>query len=215
MRAVALDLARPFHDIERLELLAEIALVDCRAADRLASLLQIRQRETCRHQSPRYALRIEPLLQAFDCVSQDPGVVERQLGQVVDKEQPRITGIATCLEVQPVESHERNVDNGNHAFARITVRTAERAELLQVTGLEPGFLAQLSPGCALQALVNADEASGNCPFAGMRPFVSPDQDDGKPTAADREDRDIDRDGRMGIIICIGHEPILVSFIHYI
>jgi hypothetical protein len=213
VRPAAPLLACGFDQPERIELLAEIPLVDAFSGDGLAGLLQFRERETPGHQLPRDAFRVEPVAQALGRMLQDPGVVEREFGQFVEGEQPRVCRIASRLQCDAVGGRKGDVDDRDDALARIAIGTAECTQLLQVTGLEPGLLAKLPPRRALEAFVDADETAGERPFAGMRPVPAPDQYHGEASGDDRDYGDVHGDRGMRMFVGIGHRVILVSQIH--
>ena len=80
VRAAAALFAGRLHDPQCAEPLAKVALVDRPAFDRLASRLQLGQREAVRQQLPRHVLDIELFPQPVQCVPEYPAVVERELG---------------------------------------------------------------------------------------------------------------------------------------
>jgi len=213
VRTVAPFLAGGLDQLERDELLAEIPLVEADPRDGLARLLQFRERETLRHQPPRDAFRVQPFAQALGRVPQYPCVVERQFGQFVDEEQARILRIASRPQFDAVGRREGDVDHRDDALPGIAIGTAECAKLLQVAGLEPGFLAKFPPGRAPEAFVDIDEAPGKRPLSGMRPGSAPNQNHRETSGHDREHGDVDGDGGMRMLVGKSHADSLVSYVH--
>ena len=131
-------------------------------------------------------------------------MVGGQRRQVVHIEQRGGARVAAGSKLQLVTGHRRVEGDRDDALARITVRTAERAQLLQVPRTHAGLLPELPPGRTLQALPDLDETAGHGPHAHERLAGAPDQQNLQPVGVERENENVDGHRRMRVFIGIGH-----------
>ena len=86
----------------------------------------------------------------------------------------------------------------------VAARVAVDAEEGDGAGrVEAGLLAKLAAGPGLDRLVDLQEPARQGPVAGEGVVLAADQEDPEPVAREGEDRQVDGDGRAGIIVTIG------------
>src|ERR1043165_9341341 len=124
------------EEIHREDLLAEVSLVEVGAEDDLVQPLQLCEREPRRQELEAdrgvAPLAAQPLVRAAD----DLVVVERELGQVVEREPADAHRVGRGADPVIGELGERVVRHRDHALARIAAKPAERVELLEVDVLD-------------------------------------------------------------------------------
>ena len=96
--------------------------------------------------------------EAPEAVVDDPGVVERELGEGVDGV-PAGLAVGGSVLGERLGGDERHVGDRGEPAAGVPLRLGVGAELLEVHGADAGLLAQLALGGLLGRLVVADEAA--------------------------------------------------------
>src|SRR4051812_10278268 len=92
-------------------------------------------------------------------------MVEREPGQIIQREPRRAPRIGGGLEVLREQVDQRVIGHGHDASARITPRGAERVELLEKNAVQPGFLFQLAERRGVKRLSFPHKTAGKRPFS--------------------------------------------------
>jgi len=86
--------------------------------------------------------------------------------------------------------HEREVGNGRYPPARVTLRSGERLELLQIDPVDPGLLAKLAGGRLSGGFGGTDEASREAQYS----LGTHHEKNLKLPVSDAQDHDVDGEG---------------------
>jgi hypothetical protein len=119
---------------------------------------------------------------------EDLVVVEGQVERRPGIEPVGGLGVVAAGDLRGRTADDGRVGQADRPPARVAARVGEDANELDRSGdVEPGLLAQLAPGASLDRLVDVEEAAGECPLAGERVLLPPDQEDAQSRLGERED----------------------------
>src|SRR5437773_1350221 len=115
-------------------------------------------------------------------------------------------GIALRGELMAVAGDEPDVEDGDGVAAGIAPGSADGSDLFEEDLSDAGFFLKFAEGGGLEVFVRADESAGQGPGAAEGLFPSFDEEDAKAKvlkgARDREQDDVNRDGRTGPRVAI-------------
>lgn len=144
------------------------------------------------------------LPQALERAPRDEVVVARKRRQFVDVEQGRVARIAAGPDGEAVARVRGIVGNRDDPFPRVAVGPAEGAELLQVPRADAGLFPQFAERRPPEALVDADEAAGQCPQALERIPAATDEEQLEAAVLDREDGHVHGYGGVRVLVGVWH-----------
>jgi len=140
-------------------------------------------------------------------------MVEGERGDLTDRKPSGLGRIGGTLGRVLIRPDQGIVGNADDMSARIASGGAEGLKLLHEDSGEVGFLRKFATRGGFDVLVLMHKASGECPLVFERLDSPPDQQDFKIAAIESEDHAIDREGRAGELIGVGHGGYLVWKIH--
>src|SRR5262249_31749499 len=144
---------------------AEIAPVELTAEDGLGQRLQLAKRKLLRQQLEAHGRFADATAQVGQAHVEQLRVVERQRGQFTHVVPAHVGGAAGGAGGMLVSRDEADVNDGNDALARVAVRRADGADLLQIDVAHPGVLGQLAKGGVHQVFLDPHEPAGQRPLA--------------------------------------------------
>ena len=125
-------------------------------------------------------------------------MIERQCGQVVEREPPHAISVVSCRGLHIVGVNLCQICHGYRPAPWISARIAGSVQLLQFGNLDPGLLHQFPPRGVDEAFILIDETSWHCPTSGEWLALPADQKHPRAGLACR-DRQIHCQGRSGDI----------------
>ena len=132
-------------------------------------------------------------------------MIEREPGQLVEREPAHAHRIGGGPDAVIGELRERVVRDGDHALARIAIDRSERVELLEVDLGHARLLLELAARCLVEGLVDPDEPAGQRPGVQERRDLALDEQHLEARVIEPEHDAIDRDRRARVIVrVLGH-----------
>ena len=209
---VLFDLVGLFEDFEFEQFFAEVAFVEGLAEDALVEALQLGEGEFAGKEFESDGGVAEFGANAFLGGGEDFGVVEGEVGEVIEGKPSGLVGVGGGGGRVFAEVDEGVVRDGDDVLAGVALGLAEAVKLLEVDLFEAGFFFEFASGAGFEVFADAHEAAGESPLALEGGEASLDEEDFEIILVEPEDHAVGGEGGAGVFVGV-HAPTLVFIRH--